>query len=310
MKKGGSDADDSRTGKSRRLACYRVYGVSEETDFGLAAVYYRDRITAAGLGDNTSRAAAGLSGCSRTLSGRRDQDAGSGEGYFGAPLVFGVVAGLIETLIPIDETAEAGGRKIRPNLQKLRREVGGRIVLFALGMCKLGEQLGFFERLFAGGLAFDPKGAELGHVLLNGAVDALFIESQKLEVFTLGDPGVGFGERFVNGNLGGVIPVGRGEGAELAELAEGEDAGFDGAGALEAPVVFGDGLRQFGFEGAYGFEGFADAGAVLVEGFVLFGGEKADLAGEAVTIGVEAGAMLAFFGFGTGGFLSVGDVSG
>jgi len=48
----------------------------------------------------------------------------------------------------------------------------------------------------------------------------------------------------------------------------------------------------------------------LVEGLVLFGGEETDLAREAVTIGVETGAMLACFGFGTGGFLSVGDVCG
>jgi hypothetical protein len=39
---------------------------------------------------------------------------------------------------------------------------------------------------------------------------------------------------------------------------------------------------------------------VQFESLVLVGGEQADLAGEAVTIGVEAGAMLAFFGFGTG----------
>jgi hypothetical protein len=106
MKKDGSDADDSRPGKNRRLACYRVYGIGEETDFGRwPRPITGNRITAGGRGDNTSCAAASLSGCSLTLSGRRDQDAGSGEGYFGAPLVFGVVAGLIETLIPIDETA-------------------------------------------------------------------------------------------------------------------------------------------------------------------------------------------------------------
>jgi hypothetical protein len=74
-------------------------------------------------------------------------------------------------------------------------------------------------------------------------------------------------------------------------------------------MVFGDGLGEFDLQRAYGLEGFADAGAVLVEGFVLVGGEKTDLAGEAVTIG-EAGAMLACFGLGTGGFLSVSDLSG
>jgi hypothetical protein len=30
-------------------------------------------------------------------------------------------------------------------------------------------------------------------ILLDGAVDALFIESQKLEIFAFGDPGVSFG---------------------------------------------------------------------------------------------------------------------
>jgi hypothetical protein len=93
-------------------------------------------------------------------------------------------------------------------------------------------------------------------------------------------------------------------------LPESEDAGFEGTRAFEAPVVFGDGLSEFDLERAYWVEGFADAGAAFVEGFVLVGGEKIDLAGESVTIGVEAGAMLAFFGFGASGFLSVGDVCG
>jgi hypothetical protein len=220
------------------------------------------------------------------------------------------VAGLVEALIPVDEAADSSARKIGPNLQYFRREVGGRIVRFALAIGKLGEQLGFFERLLKDGFAFGPQGTELGHILLDGAVDALLIESQELEIFALGDPGVGFGERFVNGNLGGVFSNSPEGVAELTEYASSEDAGFDGAGAFQAPVIFGDGLGQLGFEGADGFEGFADAGAVLVESLVLFGGEKADLAGEAVTISVEAGAMLAFFGFGTGGFLSVSDICG
>ena len=57
------------------------------------------------------------------------------------------------------------------------------------------------------GFALGPQGAELGHVLLNGAVDALLIERQKLEVFALGEPGVSFGECFVNGNLGRVVRI-------------------------------------------------------------------------------------------------------
>jgi len=92
----------------------------------------------------------------------------------------------------------------------------------------------------------------------------------------------------------------------LAEVAKSEDAGFEGAGAFEAPAVLGDGLGEIELERAHGFEGFADAGAVLVEGLLLVGGEKADLAGEAVTISVETGAMLGFFGSGTRRVLGVG----
>ena len=40
--------------------------------------------------------------------------------------------------------------------------------------------------------------------------------------------------------------------AEQALLAGGEDTGFDGAGALEAPAVFRDGLGDIDFEGADG----------------------------------------------------------
>jgi hypothetical protein len=88
-------------------------------------------------------------------------------------------------------------------LQKLGREVGGRIVLLALGMCKLGKQLGLFEGLLTGGLAFGPQGAELSHILLKGAVDALLIERQELEIFAFVDPGAGAGEGFLYGKLGG-----------------------------------------------------------------------------------------------------------
>ena len=79
-------------------------------------------------------------------------------------------------------------------------------------------------------------------------------------------------------------------------LAEREDAGFDGAGAVEAPVVFGDGLGELLLENADGGEGFDDGLAVFLEGVVLFGGEEVDLAGESVFVGVETGALLAGLG--------------
>jgi hypothetical protein len=42
--------------------------------------------------------------------------------------------------------------KSDPILQKFRREAAGRMVLFALGMCKLGKQLGVVERLLMAAL--------------------------------------------------------------------------------------------------------------------------------------------------------------
>ena len=114
-----------------------------------------------------------------------------------------------------------------------------------------------------------------------------------MEIFALGEPGAGLGECLVDGKLGGVIPVRRGEGSECALLAESEDAGLDGASAFQPPMVFSDGLGELDLQPADGIEGIANAGAVLVEGFVLVGCEEIDLAGEAVTIGVEAGAVLA-----------------
>jgi hypothetical protein len=184
-------------------------------------------------------------------------------------------------------------------LQQFRRQIASQTVAVAFAICKLGKQLGF-ERRLTGGFAVGPH-AWLGHILLRGPVDALrmlYIESQEVEIFALREPGAGLGERFVDGKLGGVIPVRRGEGAESAES---KDARFEGTGGFEAPVVFGDGLLQIEFQCAHGFEGFADAGAVWVERLVLLPCEKADLAGQAVTIGVEARVMLAFFGRDAGG---------
>ena len=81
------------------------------------------------------------------------------------------------------------------------------------------------------------------------------------------------GKGFVDREPGGIVAVARGDGSECAELAESEDAGLDGAGALEPSMVFGDGLGEIEFERAYWCEGIADASAVLVEGFVLIGSE-------------------------------------
>jgi hypothetical protein len=64
----------------------------------------------------------------------------------------------------------------------------------------------------------------------------------------------------------------------VLQLAESEDGGFDGAGAMEAPFVFGDGLGEILLENSDGSESFDDGLAVFLEGVVRFGGEEVDLA--------------------------------
>ena len=64
--------------------------------------------------------------------------------------------------------------------------------------------------------------------------------------------------------------------------AEGENGIFEGAGAVEAPVVLGDGLGEGGFQSAEGFQIFADSFTVLLEGRLVFRSLDDDLAGEAV----------------------------
>ena len=127
----------------------------------------------------------------------------------------------------------------------------------------MGEKQGFFERLIASGFAFGPQGAQFGHIPLNGAVDALLVESEKQEIVVLGEPSAGLDEGIFDEKLGWVFRCCHagiaGIEAEQALPAGGEDAGFDGAGTLEAPAVFSNGLGDIDFEGADGGEGFADA---------------------------------------------------
>jgi hypothetical protein len=59
-------------------------------------------------------------------------------------------------------------------------------------------------------------------------------------------------------------------------------------------------LGEILLENAHGREGFDEGLAVFFEGGMRFGGEKVDLAGEAVFVGVETGALLASLGFGPG----------
>jgi hypothetical protein len=64
-------------------------------------------------------------------------------------------------------------------------------------------------------------------------------------------PGSGLGEGVVDLGMAGVI-------GGVAVEAESERAGFDGAGALEAPAVVSDGLSDIALKVADGGEGIED----------------------------------------------------
>ena len=75
---------------------------------------------------------------------------------------------------------------------------------------------------------------------------------------------------------------------------DGEDGVFQGSGASEAPTVVGDGLDEAGFECAFGREGFLDALAVYEVGRLVIGREDEDLAGQAMSIGIESARVSGF----------------
>ena len=151
--------------------------------------------------------------------------------------------------------------------------------------------MGLLVGFAAGGL----ESAELGGVLFDGAVDALLVEGDEGEETGLLDPGLAFGQGVVDFVVAGFGFAG------VAVDAFGEDVVLDGAGALEAPAVFGYRLDEVGFLNADGGEFGVIGLAVSAEGFGLFGSVDVDFAGESVFEGVEAGAALAGGGAGAGG---------
>ena len=164
------------------------------------------------------------------------------------------------------------------------------------------QEFGFFE----GGGFFGFTGLlEFGEALLvfgDHAIDAGFVEGDVGEAGVFVMPGAGL-------SYSGFYFRGVGEGGGFAFfVAEAEGVEFDGAGAIDAPLVLRDGDGELVFVGSDGFEGGDEA---LFEGFV---GEAVgfvhdeELAGEAMAAGVHGGVGFAGFGAGAGGFLSVAEV--
>ena len=159
-----------------------------------------------------------------------------------------------------------------------REVVGGIVVTSSFGFVfgELDEETGFLFRLLDGGFASGLQRSEFGRVLFDGAAAARLIGGEELEAAALVVPGAAQGES----GLGFGVGVAAGVGIHLE--AEGENGIFAGAGAVEAPVVLGDGLGEGGFQSAEGFQIFADSFTVLLEGRLVFRSLDDDLAGEAV----------------------------
>ena len=102
--------------------------------------------------------------------------------------------------------------------------------------------------------------------------------------------------------------AGRGEGGiDLVDVervvfeGDGEDAVLDGGGAVELKVAVGYLAEVRLFDGAGGLLVQVVISGVVVEDLSLCGSEYEGLAGEAMGDGVEAAALFAFGGAGTGG---------
>jgi hypothetical protein len=131
------------------------------------------------------------------------------------------------------------------------------------------------------------------------ALDAGGVAAATVELGALLEIDHGGGEEGVYLGIFGVDGV-----AEFVE-AEGVDAALAGMSAMEAPLLIGESLDQVGFGGALGLPFdpvFVAEGLVELE---VLTGEDDDLAGQAVTDGIEAGALFAGGGAGAGAALSV-----
>ena len=89
-----------------------------------------------------------------------------------------------------------------------------------------------------------------------------------------------------------------------------EAGGFERPGALETPAIDGHGFDEVEFVGRDGVEAVDVVGDQFVEFVLRFAGEDDGLGCEAVGEAVAGGDEFAAWGFGAGGFLGVGPVSG
>ena len=125
---------------------------------------------------------------------------------------------------------------------------------------------------FSAGFALGLELVEEFLVFLDVAADAGFVEREKLDVSSVGEPDPGIADRgvaFGSVDVGGV--------ADGALDGHGEEVVLDGSGAVEAPHVFGYGHSQDVFAKRFGFDVGHQAVAEGVEGSFVFVGEGVEL---------------------------------
>jgi hypothetical protein len=160
------------------------------------------------------------------------------------------------------------------------------------------------RRRGVGRLAGGLEALELVEGTVEGALDAGFVAAE-------GGDGLG------------VSPEDVGEAAAWGELgvllldvllvvgeAEIEEAGFEAAAAVEAPLGHDDLVDEGGFEGAGGLEVVEEGVAEFVESIFVFVEDGGVFGGEAVLEGIKANGGLAYGGFGAGAELGVPAVGG
>ena len=146
---------------------------------------------------------------------------------------------------------------------------------------RLAQEAGLLERFLALALPFGLEFLELPAIFLDGAIDALLVQGEPLEVFGVIEEGLGPSERGVDF---GVIHV---YVTSLREVAEGEDVVFDGADTLQAPEVLCDEGCELEFERVLRPEAIDEILNEFVMRGAVFDGGDADLAGDAVAQSVH-----------------------
>ena len=204
--------------------------------------------------------------------------------------------GLFEAMLAFQARTDFADRKNEPIFSGLIFQT-----IHFSDLKKLDSFLHFYFTLrFSGGL----EGLQEGEVALHGFVEALFVQGEELELVRFPGKDAGGVEGGIDLLVIGVKLAG------VALLAQGEEVVFDGAGPVESPTVGGDALGQLGCHSALGGEAADESLRKLFVSGALLIGHRRDLAGEAVTERVQAGALAALYRFGSRGQTGVVAIGG